>query len=428
MELLAYNAPAARKVPRMAGFAKSRYNFLMPIDFQQVYQKIREIGATAPQRSKTLEERRRHARFLFELHADNLDGLRRCVETAREADPSLRCALPVRERLDTRVLPPPLPPQAVLIAADGSQIHPDRHAALQFGLINVGAIMLERESGRTPELFTESQLLFDEELFTASGNPLTESLVALRRDLRERAALYELATRFAPQRPVITFTDGPLELWGNTGGEDGQEYAQALRTYLEVLERLQTRGVVTAGYVEKPGSNLVVRLLELMTLDPTQPEQVRAHHPLRGVTDRWLFGERQNPLLQPGERSAVFQILTRNGQHYRDALSLYFFYLNVGTEGHPWPVRVEIPRWVAEDAEKLGWLHAVLVEQCRMMGARPYPYLLHRAHECALVSQEEKHHIQQMLQAELRRAGEETDEVSYKQSAKDLPGRTPFKG
>ncbi len=93
MELPAYNAPAARKVPRMAGFAKSRYNFSMPIDFQQVYQKIREIGATTPQRSKTLEERRRHARFLFDLHADNLDGLRRRVEAAREADPprAARC-------------------------------------------------------------------------------------------------------------------------------------------------------------------------------------------------------------------------------------------------------------------------------------------------------------------------------------------------
>ncbi len=159
----------------------------------------------------------------------------------------------MHERLDTRVPPPPLPPQAVLIAADGSQIHPDRHAALQFGLINVGAITLERDSGRTPELFTESRLLFDEELFTASGNPLTESLVALRRDLRERAALYDLAARFEPQRPVITFTDGPLELRGNAGGEDGQEYAQALRTYLDVLARLQARGVVTAGYVEKPG-------------------------------------------------------------------------------------------------------------------------------------------------------------------------------
>lgn len=399
----------------------------MSIDFQQVYQKIREIGATARERKQTLEERRKHARFLLELHADSLDALRERVEAARQVDPALRCAVPLNERLDTHLPPPSVPQNAVLIAADGSQINPDRHAAVQFGLINVGAITLQRNSWQTPQIFTESRLLFDQELLTASGNPLTEGLVALRRDLRERAALDDLAASFAPDRPVITFTDGPLELWGNAGGEEGQEYADALQEYLGVLARLQARGVVTAGYVEKPGSGLVVRLLELMEIDLTKPEEVRAMHPLRGITDRWLFGERKTPLLRPGERSAVFRIQSRSEPHYRQGLSLHFFYLNVGTEGHPWPVRVEIPRWVAEDGEKLGWLHAILVEQCRMMGARPYPYLLHRAHECAVVSLEEKHQIEQMLLAELRRAGEDTDEGSYKQSAKDLEGRTTFK-
>ncbi len=398
----------------------------MTIDFQQVYQKVREIGATAQQRKKTLDERRKHARFLLNLNADNLEGLRRKVESAKEADPAIRCAWPLNERLDTHLPPPASPSSAVLIAADGSQINPDRHAAVQFGLINVGAITLQLASGETPRIFTDSQLLFDEELFTASGNPLTEGTVALRRDLRERSALYDLAAEYDQNQPVITFTDGPIELWGNTGGEDGQEYHEALQKYLGVLSRLQTRGIVTAGYVDKPGADLVIRLLELSEVNLGSIENLRTHHPLRGVTDRWLFGDRKDPLLRPGERSAVFRIQTKNEKYYSGALSLHFFYLNVGTEGHPWPVRVEIPQWVAGDAEKLGWLHAILVEQCRMMGEKPYPYLLHRAHECAVVSFEEKHQIEQMLQLELQRAGGETDEGSYKQAKKDLPGRASF--
>lgn len=400
----------------------------MSVDFQQVYQKIREIGATAQQRKKTLEERRAHARFLLNLNADNLDGLRWMVESAKEMDPALRCAVPFNERLDTHLPPPASPSNAVLIAADGSQINPDRHAAVQFGLINVGAITLKLASGQTPQIFTDSQLLFDEELFTASGNPLSEGMVALRRDLRERSALYDLAAGCGEDQPVITFTDGPIELWGSSGGEDGQEYHEALQKYLGVLSRLQMRGVVTAGYVEKPGANLVIRLLELAEVgqDVLLSNNLRNHHPLRGVTDRWLFGERKDPLLKPGERSAVFKIQTKNEKHYSGALSLHFFYLNVGSQGHPWPVRVEIPQWVAQDAEKLGWLHAILVEQCRMMGAKPYPYLLHRAHECAVVSLEEKRQIEQMLQMELRRAGEDVDDGSYKQSAKDRSGRASF--
>ena len=105
-------------------------------------------------------------------------------------------------------------------------------------------------------------------------------------------------------------------------------------------------------------------------------------------------------------------------------LELHFFYLNVGTDGHPWPVRVEIPKWVADDKEKFDLLHGVLVEQCRMMGSKPYPYLLHRAHETAVVKMEEKQQIEQMLAMELRNQDEEMDDGSYKSSAKGLKGRT----
>jgi hypothetical protein len=87
-------------------------------------------------------------------------------------------------------------------------------------------------------------------------------------------------------------------------------------------------------------------------------------------------------------------------------------------------VRVEIPRWVAGDRSALDLLHAVLVDQCRIMGSRPYPYLLHRAHETAVVHMEEKTQIEQLLSLELRRNEVEVDDPSNKQSAKDLPGRT----
>lgn len=429
VELPPYDAALAQKVPLVARFGKSRYNLAMSIDFQQVYQKIREIGATAQQRKKTLDERRAQARALLRNNANLLVVLQRIVEAVKEIDPAIRCAVPLREPLDFHAPPPASPSNAVLIAADGSQINPDRHAAVQFGLINVGAITLKLASGETTQVFTDSQLLFDDELFTTSGNPLTEGMVALRRDLRERSTLYDLAAEYDAGQPVITVTDGPIELWGSSGGEDGQEYHEALQKYLGVLSRLQTRGVVTAGYVDKPGADLVIRLLELSEATPDDLKKIREYHPLRGVHDRWLFGYQNKDfqLLAPGERSAVFKIQTKNEKHYSGAFGLHFFYLNVGSEGHPWPARVEIPQWVAQDAEKLGWLHAILVEQCRMMGAKPYPYLLHRAHECAVVSFEEKHQIEQMLQVELRRAGGETDDGSYKQSAKDLPRRGSFK-
>ena len=75
----------------------------------------------------------------------------------------------------------------------------------------------------------------------------------------------------------------------------------------------------------------------------------------------------------------------------------------------------------------LDGLHATLIHQCRIMGARPYPYLLHRAHETAVVSRDEQEEVTQMIIHELQRRGVPIEGRSFKQVSKDLPGRTRHK-
>jgi hypothetical protein len=392
----------------------------MPIDYQQIYEKIQDIGRGARERKKTLEERRVKARDLLAAFASELDLLRSKVDSAKAVDANIRCAYPLDETLASSHPKPDTVTDAILIAADGSQINPDRHASVQFGLVNVGAITMRLNSGEAPVISTESELLFGDDLLP-NGIPMSDGMVALKRDLAEREKLDKLSKGIKGQ--VVTFTDGPIELWG-AKGEDASSYEDFIKKYLTILSRLQSRGVTTAGYVDKPSADLVIRLLEIAMADQEQMGKLREFHPLRGVSDRWLYGERENPLLPPGHRSAVFRLQSSSEKRYTGVLSLHFFYLNVGTQGHPWPVRVEVPKWVVDDREKLDLLHAVLVEQCRMMGNKPYPYLLHRAHETAVVKQEEKQQIEQLLTMELRRNNEDVDDGSYKQSAKDLPGKT----
>jgi hypothetical protein len=69
-------------------------------------------------------------------------------------------------------------------------------------------------------------------------------------------------------------------------------------------------------------------------------------------------------------------------------------------------------------------LHAVLVNQCRILGARTYPYLLHRAHETAVVTHRERDEVTNMIVLELRRRGIPVEGISQKQAAKNLGGRT----
>lgn len=409
---------------RLEFYLLCRYNsdtfvLTMPVNFQEVYARIQEIGSGARERRKQKEERQQLARTLLTTYASELDFLRSKVDAARQADANLRCAVPVAESLASSHPARGEAVDAVLIAADGSQILPDRHAAVQFGLINVGAIILKSNSGAAPQIFTDSQLLFDHELYTETGS-VTQDDIEFSRDIAERKKLLALAK--AQQGNLIALTDGPVEIWGAKSANEGN-YQKALEQHKSILSQLQSKDVTVAGYVDKPGADLVIRLLELTTLDTEQMKEVRKQHPLRSVTDRWLF----SGILKSGERSAVFALQSSSRAHYTGSLGLHFFYLNVGDETHPAIVRVEIPEWVAKDEGKMNLLHAALLQQCRIMGARPYPYILHRAHEIAVVSLEEKKQIEQMIQQMQLNNQEELDAVSAKQSAKNLAGRTRSK-
>jgi hypothetical protein len=224
---------------------------------------------------------------------------------------------------------------------------------------------------------------------------------------------------------VITLADGPLELWvGRETDQDAREYERTFNHYLEALNKLQKAGTSTAGYIDKPRGDLLVRLLEiaLLPLDKLEEAGQRSHRTLLGLTDGDLFRN----FLDVGERSAVFGIQSRNAGKYADKLKLHFFYLNVGagTGEKAYPVRVEIPAWVVEDDSMLDNIHAVLVKQCQILGTRTYPYLLHRSHEVAVVTRDEKQQVERMITIELFKRGLSPGTVSHKQAVKDLPGRT----
>jgi hypothetical protein len=394
----------------------------MPLDYQQVQRQVREMGENASLWEQRRKKAREMAEALLESYATDLGPIRQKVLlAARQFDPNLRCALPVSEPINAGFTLPLLPAQATLMAADGSQIAPDRHAEVAYCLVNVGAIQMGLDKPEAPQLFVESQLMYDEQLLTEAG-VMTDAALALARDVAERTILARLAVKAAG--PVITFTDGPMELWGTKDSESSTDFQNKLSVYLESLTKLCELGAVTAGYVDKPAASLVVRMLEVMLTPENELPDLKKNRPLRGISDRDIY----RSILGVGERSAVFEIQSKSARQYKEALGLHFFYLNVGKQDRPWLARVELPAWVVNDPEKLDHLQSVLVNQCEVMGSRPYPYLLHRAHEAALVTYEEKEQVTQMIVLELRRRGVEVGEISSKQYAKKLSGKTRYSG
>ncbi|MEX2162304.1 MAG: DNA double-strand break repair nuclease NurA [Anaerolineales bacterium] len=399
----------------------------MPLDFLSVKQQIQRLAADAPAQLKHLEILRRHAGELLSAYAAKGAELRAKVEQAAAEDSFLRAAKPTDEALNATFPLPAAPAQATIIAADGSQISPSRHEAMNYFLINLGAIQLTPSTGETPTTFTRSELHVAE--YDARGS-YTEDMVAQARDKGERVLLAELAraelatAELAAKSPqlIFTLTDGPLELWGGRSRDPDEleSFAKHFEDYLAALRSLHAAGAATAGYVDKPRADLVVRALEVAATPQDQLADMRHSRPLRGVTDYDLFAG----LLAPGARSAIFALQSQLSPKYDGALALHFFYLNVGSQKTPWLARVEMPAWVAESAAMLNGLHALLIGQCNVMGILSYPYALHRAHEIAIVSREEKDQVTQMLLAEWRAQGLTAGVVSHKQAIKDLPGRT----
>jgi hypothetical protein len=387
----------------------------MALDFLQVSQQVKKMGEKAALDAPGLMSKLAQTRQWLESSAADIDRLQRKVEeVVHSHDPSLRCAVPLNEALNSHHALPAMPEQVSLIAADGSQIYADRHAEVDYCLVNTGVIWMRYGSGEAPQININSRLVYADGLDNMSDDRLS-----LQRDLAERSRLLEIAGQV--EAPVITMTDGPLELWTTTleEGRVAGEFRQSLEVYLGVLRGLCELNATTAGYVDKPGADLVVRLLEVDAAGADDLADLRNYHPYKGVTDRVLF----NDLLPPGERTAVFAIQSRSARSYEGELALNFFYLNVGKAGHASLARVEVPTWVVEDQAKLDALHAVLINQCKMVGRRAYPYLLHRAHETAVVSMDDKEQVTQMIVNEMHRRGLEVAGESAKQFTKDIAGK-----
>ncbi|MBI3158434.1 MAG: DNA double-strand break repair nuclease NurA [Chloroflexi bacterium] len=382
----------------------------MSLDFQQVCEQVKKLGETAPARAQRLRALQEQASSLLADHAGNLDGLRDKVGRAATVSKNLRCAVPTGEPLNHAQPLPAAPAAATLIAADGSQINPDRQAETEYCLVNVGSILTHIGDTDAPATQIKSDLFYDPDIYTDNGL-LTEAQVALIRDLRERQVLIQLAA--GQPAPVLTLTDGPLELWSR---DEAVLDSRKFDEYLEALSALQVMDSITAGYVDKPASALLVRLLEIALLDEGRMGDADKERPLRGVTDRGLLEN----ILGPGERSAVFGIQSKTASKYKEGLALHFFYLNVSMKADAaWLVRVEIPAWVAQDAAMLDTLQAVLARQCQIAGTISYPYLLHRAHEIAVVTRDEKEQVERMIAQELLNNGVRPGRQSAKGRFKD---------
>lgn len=383
----------------------------MPINYLNLQPQISQLGSSATERLQQVNTRKEQCLVVLHQFANKLPDLQKLVEEQSRQNKSLRCAKPFSEALNAHVACPAEVPPCVILAADGSQITPDPHGAVFYGLINVGVFRMSLGKGEAPQTNTWSDLVY-EDSDPENTEYISEDLISLKRDVFEREIMATLVKQ--ETAPILTFTDGPLELYHEPRNE--QVFRKHFDQYISALQELALQETLTAGYIDRPRAALLVTLLELaVTSTPKE-------HPFAGVSDLDLMKD----LLAPGERSALFTLQSSSSDKYPEKLALHFFYLNVGSATHPAIARVEIPLWVAGSTAKVDLIQRVLLDQAAQSGAHPYPYALTRAHETAVVKLDEHEYLDDLIQKELLARGVPLAELSEKLINKLVGKRTRY--
>jgi len=350
------------------------------LDWPEVRRQIDEMLREREARRKELLGRIGRALEIWGKVQDRIETLSKKVDGSRVLWPVAR---PLRKGEPQSA--PERPDQISVLAADGSQIYPDRHEVVPCYLVHIGRVVIHYGTGERPLLEGKPYIFFREEDFQPGGRPLSQDAVSLLRSVMEREALAEMAESLPPERVAVALLDGSLDIWG-------VDEVPAWRVRLDsAMGRLRELKVPVAGYISHPGGQEVVGLLRLALCPENAPDCAscpRSENPpcgeLDGVPDRAVFGR----ILRPGERSEAFR-----------TEEVGFFYVN--TE---WEVaRVEVPIWVAEDPGLLGLVHACLLDQVEK--GRGYPVALSEAHERAIVRGRDREQFYRMVEEAFVRKG-----------------------
>jgi hypothetical protein len=377
----------------------------MPLNHIELQDQINLFSRNGLLYHEQMEAQLSQALKALEHFSSDIEKMKRNGDGAAE-----RIAIPKNEHPNTSFPAPSESTAFNLICADGSQIIPDPQTAPVFGLVNIGIIRILAGQAELiqPLIFSE---LYQHDRLYIKNQLIGEDIVNLDRDVLEMRYLCENCQGL--KGPTLALRDGLLELYHEPRTDNA--FQERFLTYHTYLQSLRSADIITAGYVDKPRSQMVLDLLRRCAANEDQKKPADTFFP--DIIDRQLFEKK----LQSGERSAIFENHPprSNTEKLTSTIQFFFFYLNVSRSEKPWIVRVEIPEWVETDSVKVDLLQAALLEQCAIMGTKPYPYCLHRAHETALVRQEEKIELGKRIQVAQLQNGIPLDEKSYKQNAKD---------
>jgi NurA domain-containing protein len=390
---------------------------IMSLEFNQIIEQVYKMGVMLEQLDFDLTESVDLARERFNISGD-LEAVRERIEWVRSSDISgYRGAAPIdtanAEPINAIINEPELPEEAIILAADGSQIYPDELAAVHYYLLNIGLFVYHHGQDVTPEQYTYPDLKFHKDhVHDKYKRIIRNSVVDDRRTVAEMQVLAEKAwERRGGSIPMITLYDNRLMAVFNKDSTvlSGND---PMKDYIGAMVHLHDSRATLAGYIDNPfRSKRFIQLLYLMSLENRQELKAKQRvlsqaGDMEGLRDVQFFAR----VLEKGQRSALMVQSSPQNKDFRDRGENYeiaFFYLKVYNQYTEKIVRVDIPMWVARDTKQVEALHALLINQCKLQGRNPYPYVITRADELAWVGGKDRRKLDELVKVQIRRVRQE---------------------
>ncbi len=311
------------------------------------------------------------------------------------------------------------PTPVTVVATDGSQIYPDRHFEPTCYLLNISRIAFQYGTQERPLMealpqfgyrSADLQECLDEYLEVA-----TADVVSAIRDECELRALLDVAkqTRVAG-RPIVAVSDGTLIRWMLRGMRNRALEQNLIARYTEILKGFRDEHVPLCSYISMPGNTEVINLIS--AFHKANGSKTASENVFAGIVDRKIFEQ----ILEPGERSAIFESASHIQREYDREDRICYFYLRViSRSGSSEIGRVEFPQWVAEDSRFVNLVHSVVLSECEKGDG--YPMILSEAHEQAVIRARERELFYQLVERKMMDSG-----IVYEGSRKAASKRRPI--
>ncbi|MFC1959200.1 DNA double-strand break repair nuclease NurA [Chloroflexota bacterium] len=304
-------------------------------------------------------------------------------------------------------------------AVDGSMIYPDSNFSVPIGLVQIGWFQNDHTPDGDYVKDVAVEILSAADWSNVAGTAQEEQTAdkTLRQQDAETSwrrykGEVQQAIKFMQAnagRQAVVFLDGTLTISFVRGmvGPYQQDYHRQINELMAVSERTR---IPVVGYVDASRAVDFVTLLWTYHLKlKLSSDTVRS----RQVTDAGLLRSQ----MVWGERCRTY-ICNRDDDIATNAYYDQICFTYLKTTGHNPPARLEIPRWVFEDAGLYEWVLDIVRAEC-IVGLG-YPYALETADAVAVLTGQDRERFYRLFQ---EFAGEKNIEVRLSRKSTSKRGR-----